>query len=119
MIAAVILGIAVDDSIHLLHRFRFLRGQGATDRLAFRQALIDTGRPIVITSVALALGFMTLTASAWGTVSGFGFFVSLSIMVALLATLFVLPALAFTLLPRVERPGAAAREEARETGNAA
>jgi len=95
MIAAVVIGIAVDDSIHLLHRYGRLRGDGRTPRDAMSAALLETGRPIVVTSIALALGFMTLTASAWGTVSGFGFFVSLSILVALLATLFILPALVF------------------------
>jgi predicted RND superfamily exporter protein len=93
MIAAVVIGIAVDDSIHLLHRYQLERKAGASAQTAMRLALIGTGRPIATTSFALALGFMTLTASAWGTVSSFGFFVSLSILVALAAALFVLPAL--------------------------
>jgi hypothetical protein len=95
MIAAVVIGIAVDDGIHLLHRYQQLRSGGRSVRDAMTEALLATGRPIAVTSIALALGFMTLTASAWGTVSGFGFFVSLSILVALLATLFALPALVF------------------------
>ena len=93
MIAAVVIGIAVDDSIHLLHRYQLERKTGSSKSDAMRIALLKTGRPIATTSFALALGFMTLTASAWGTVSSFGFFVSLSILVALAATLFVLPAL--------------------------
>lgn len=93
MIAAVVIGISVDDSIHLLHRYQSIRACGEDARFAIRSALLQTGRPIVMTSLALALGFMTLTASAWGTVSSFGFFVSLSILVALVATLYILPAL--------------------------
>jgi predicted RND superfamily exporter protein len=93
MIAAVVLGIAVDDSIHLLHCYRRERASGQQRDEAMRRALLKTGRPIATTSFALALGFMTLTASAWGTVSSFGFFVSLAILVALAAALFVLPAL--------------------------
>ena len=97
MIAAVVIGIAVDDSIHLLHRYKIERRTGGPQAEAMRRALLKTGRPITTTSIALALGFMTLTASAWGTVSSFGFFVSLSILVALAATLFVLPALMMSL----------------------
>jgi len=93
MIAAVVIGIAVDDSIHLLYRYQLERGNGQARDESIRRALLKTGRPIATTSFALALGFMTLTASAWGTVSSFGFFVSLAILVALAATLFVLPAM--------------------------
>jgi hypothetical protein len=100
MIAAVLMGIGVDDSIYILSRQRVLQRQGMTARVAFRQAFVESGRPVVISSLALALGFMTLTASAWGTVSGFGFFLSLSILMALATTLFVVPALAFTILPK-------------------
>lgn len=103
MIAAVVIGIGVDDSIHMLHRFNEWRGRGEPAHEALRRALLDTGRPIVMTSLALALGFMTLTASAWGTVSSFGFFVSLSILVALLSTLFVVPALLFVTTGRRAR----------------
>jgi predicted RND superfamily exporter protein len=54
-----------------------------------------TGRAAVTTSLALAFGFLTLTASAWQTLSSFGFFVSLAVLGALAATLFVLPAVIF------------------------
>jgi len=93
MIAAVVIGIAVDDAIHLLHRYEKEWRRTESRSQAVRGALLETGRPIATTSLALALGFLTLTASAWGTVSSFGFFVSLSILIALAATLFVVPAL--------------------------
>ena len=53
------------------------------------------GRAVVTTSLTLALGFLSLMASAWQTISSFGFFVALAILGALAATLFVLPALIF------------------------
>ena len=55
---------------------------------------------VVTTSVALALGFLTLMMSAWQTVATFGFFVALSILGALVASLFVMPALIFVSAPR-------------------
>jgi predicted RND superfamily exporter protein len=96
MIAAVIIGIAVDDSIHLLSHYKKCRDEGDTARHAIERAVLHTGRAVVTTSVALSLGFLTLLASAWQTISSFGFFVSLAIMGALIATLFVLPALIIT-----------------------
>jgi hypothetical protein len=102
MIAAVLMGIGVDDSIYILSRQRVLRRQGMPARDAFRSAFVESGRPVVISSLALSLGFMTLKASARGTVSGFGFSLSLSILMALATTLFVVPALAFTILPKAQ-----------------
>jgi predicted RND superfamily exporter protein len=93
MIAAVIIGIAVDDSIHLLSHYKRCRNQGDGARRAIERAVLHTGRAVVTTSVALSLGFLTLMASAWQTISSFGFFVSLAIAGALIATLSVLPAL--------------------------
>ena len=52
------------------------------------------------TSIALALDFLTLMMSAWQTVATFGFFVALSILGALVATLLVLPALVFAFAPK-------------------
>ncbi len=97
MIAAVVIGIAVDDAVHLLSRYRIERERGLTRRTAISQSLVFVARPVVVTSVALALGFFTLTISSWQTISSFGFFVSLAILAALVATLFVLPAIFFAL----------------------
>jgi predicted RND superfamily exporter protein len=95
MIAAVLIGIAVDDSIHLLHQYQQRRAAGDGPREAIRGAVLHVGRAVVTTSLALSLGFLTLMASAWQTIASFGFFVSLAILGALAASLFVLPALIF------------------------
>jgi predicted RND superfamily exporter protein len=95
MIAAILIGIAVDDSIHLLDQYRRRRAGGDAPREAIRQAVLHVGRAVVTTSLALSLGFLTLMASAWQTISSFGFFVALAILGALAAALFVLPALIF------------------------
>jgi predicted RND superfamily exporter protein len=95
MIAAVLIGIGVDDSIHLLHQYAQQRAAGESPQEAIRGAVRHVGRAVVTTSVALSLGFLTLMASAWQTIASFGFFVSLAILGALAASLFVLPALIF------------------------
>jgi len=95
MIAAVLLGIAVDDSIHILHRYQISREKGAGPHDAIRDAVLHTGRAVTTTSLALSLGFLTLMASSWQSIASFGFFIALAILGALVATLFVLPALVF------------------------
>ena len=100
MIAAVVIGIGVDDSIHLLAHYRRFHHEGLNSHEAMRAALHHTGRALVTTSFALAVGFVTLMMSAWPTVASFGSLVSMAIVGALLATLFVLPALVFAAAPQ-------------------
>jgi predicted RND superfamily exporter protein/signal transduction histidine kinase len=111
MIGAVVLGIAVDDAIHLLARYRRLRSEGSDAPEAIRGAILHVGRAIITTSIALSIGFLSLLTSAWQTVSSFGFFVALAILGALAADLFVLPSLIFAF----SRHRAASRE-ARDWG---
>ncbi len=108
MIAAVVIGIGVDDSMHVLAHYKKRRDAGDNSHNAMRAALRHSGRAVVTTSGALALGFLTLMMSAWQTVATFGFFVALSILGALAATLLVLPALVFAFAPR-------SRDSAEET----
>ena len=72
MIAAVIVGIGVDDTVHLLSHFRNRWIAGATAPEAIRQAVLFVGRPVITSSVALSVGFLSLMTSSWQTVSSFG-----------------------------------------------
>ena len=58
MIAAVIIGIGVDDAVHVLDYYKGRRCSGETPPSAIRAALHHTGRAVVTTSVALSLGFL-------------------------------------------------------------
>ena len=95
MIAAVLLGIAVDDAIHILARYKSNRNAGNGVTSSIEDALVAVGPAVVTTSIALSLGFLALLASPWQTISSFGFFVSLAVLGALASTVFVLPAALF------------------------
>jgi predicted RND superfamily exporter protein len=95
MIAAIVIGIAVDDGVHLMSHYRVQRMAGATARQAIEASVHHVGRAVVVTSVSLSLGWVSFVASAWETISSFGFFVSVAILGALAATLYVLPAVIF------------------------
>ncbi len=111
MIAAILIGIGVDDSVHILDDYRKRRRAGSPPRTSIRAAVLHTGRAVVTTSLALALGFLTLMASAWQSIASFGFLSAVAILGALVASLLVLPALVFAFS---DAPGAP-----RETAEAA
>jgi predicted RND superfamily exporter protein len=96
MVGSVVIGIGVDDAIHLLSRYRLERRTGMGAFAAMSEAIQHSGQAILTNSIALTLGFLTLLASAWQSISSFGFFVALSILGALVSTLFVMPALIFS-----------------------
>ncbi len=97
MIAVILLGIGVDDSVHLLDHYKRQCRAGADPANAIRASIRQTGRAVITTSFALALGFLTLMASAWQSISSFGIFIAIAILGALLASVLVLPALIFAL----------------------
>jgi hypothetical protein len=93
MVAAVILGIAVDDTIHLLEHFRRRRRDGQNEGAAMAEAVRHVGRALVTTSLALTLGFAALALSPWKSVASFGLVSAVAIAGALASCLVVLPAL--------------------------
>jgi predicted RND superfamily exporter protein len=93
MVAAVILGVAVDDSVHLLERYQALLGSGHNPSDAIHSAVLAVGPALVTTSAALGVGFAALALSPWQSVASFGLVSSLAIAAALASTLLVLPAL--------------------------
>ncbi len=94
MVASVILGLAVDDAIHLITRYAEARKRGGSAPEAARRAVLHTGRALATTSLALAIGFLTLGLSSWDSIASFGVIAAVSVLTALLAALFVLPAIA-------------------------
>ena len=98
-IAAVAIGIAVDDTIHLVTRYRheFLRCGNYAQ--ALHAALYDVGRALLITSVALVCGFLVFTLSVLQAQVMFGILLAGTIVVALLADFLLMPALVLTFHP--------------------
>lgn len=93
MVAAVLLGLAVDDSIHLLTAYRRHRGTGEDPERAVGAAVRDVGRALVTSSAALAAGFLVLALAPWQSLASFGYVAAVAVAGALAAALLVLPAL--------------------------
>lgn len=93
MVAAVVLGIAIDDTVHLLVQYRRRRDAGVRPARAVQASVRHVGRAVVTTSLALSSGFFVLMLSSWESVASFGFLSGVAILGAMVADLVVLPAL--------------------------
>jgi len=106
MIAAVAIGIVVDDSVHLLAAYRRHLLAGAGLHTAIRAAVIEVGRPVTITSALLATGFLVLVFGSFEPSRQIGQIVALVVVAAILADLLLLPALLSYLPDQKARSGA-------------
>ena len=92
-IAAITVGIGVDDTIHYVHRFR---QEFSLDRdywAAIGRCHRNIGRAIYYTSVTIMLGFSILAFSRFVPTIYFGLLTSLAMLIALLANMTLLPLL--------------------------
>ncbi|MEX2207626.1 MAG: MMPL family transporter [Myxococcota bacterium] len=108
VIAVTTLGIAVDSTVHLLDTIRRHEAAHGLRRVAVFQAYVTTGRPVLVTSLIIAAGLAVLGLSDFQVISNFGGLEALSLLFALAADLFVLPA------QLLARGGAGGREPAGE-----
>jgi predicted RND superfamily exporter protein len=93
MFAGMTLGVGVDYAIHFLARASRLRREGG-DETALASALAATGPAILIDSASSILGFGVLLLSQVPANHRLGGLLALSLGVCVLATLWVVPALA-------------------------
>ncbi len=93
IIAAIALGIAVDNTIHYMVRFnRELQATYDQER-SLTTALRTIGRPIVYTSAALTSGFLVMRLSEFVPVRDFGVLTAATMVAAMGTNLILLPAL--------------------------
>jgi predicted RND superfamily exporter protein len=93
IIFAISFGIVVDDTIHFLSKFRHEKKLGINNIYALKRTILTTGKPIIITTIILSLGFIVFCLSDFGVTFHIGLFVSISFIVALFADLVLLPVL--------------------------
>jgi predicted RND superfamily exporter protein len=91
MVAAVCLGIAIDDSVHLLAHWKEARRDGSSSADALQEALQVKARPIVGSNLVLLGVFGVLGLSSFPPVIWFGGLAVASFLAASVTVLFVLP----------------------------
>ena len=93
MIAAVALGIVVDDTVHMMTVFdREVRADQRTAD-AIRTTIREVGRPVFVTSVLLAAGFALLVFGSFLPSRQIGGVIAVIVVAALVTDLVVLPAI--------------------------
>jgi predicted RND superfamily exporter protein len=97
IIFIIAFGIAVDDSIHFLSRFQGENKQWPL-KDAIRITYLTTGKAIVVTSFILLGGFLSLCLSDFEGTFYIGLLVSITLLVALVADLTILPVLLWRFL---------------------
>jgi predicted RND superfamily exporter protein len=104
MVFSIGLGIAVDDTIHYVARYCQEVRLGFSPEEAVQRTTEHTGRAIITTSLVLLFGFGVLFTSAFPPNKSFAVLASAVIGAALIADLWMLPALLLWVRPPV--PGA-------------
>ncbi len=111
-IAAIGVGLADDDTIHYIHRFKHEVQTEGSYRIALYRSHDSIGHAIYYTTVTLAIGFSILSLSNFVPTVYFGLLAVLAIIMALLASLTVLPQLLVLVKPYGRERGA--QEDHRE-----
>jgi uncharacterized protein len=96
IIFSIVLGIAVDNTVHFLAHYRMKLEEDADHLHAVITSLKETGFSMVYTSIVLFAGFITFVASEFGGTVALGKLTSVTLFVALITNLTILPALLIT-----------------------
>jgi uncharacterized protein len=95
LVFSIAFGIATDDTIHFISRLKIELAYGKSLMYAFKRTYFETGKPIILTTFILIGGFMSLMTSDFQSTFYFGFLICITIVIAVLSDIFLLPVLLF------------------------
>jgi len=93
VIAAVTIGISVDDTIHFMYQYRSEKNTGVPTSLALQRTIKEKGGAIISTSVIVSCGFLILVTASFIPTIQFGILCSLIMIIAVIADLLILPSI--------------------------
>ena len=99
IMAPVIIGVAVDDTIHFFTRYRREFNRTGTYEGALKATLSTVGRPIMFTTMTLVAGFSVFGLSDIYTTVHFGLLAAFAFLWALLADFFLAPVMLLLFKP--------------------
>ncbi|MBT6440244.1 MAG: MMPL family transporter, partial [Flavobacteriales bacterium] len=98
LVFSIAFGISVDDTIHFLAKYRQELKQSSWQiRKSVLNALNETGISMMYTSIVLFFGFSVFMISDFGGTRALGVLVSMTLLVAMIANLVLLPSFLLTL----------------------
>lgn len=86
---SIAIGCGVDDAIHFMLRFRQHGDMEYVE--AIKKTLIETGRPIILSTVSIVSGMMMLTFASFMPIKYFGLLMSISLFGCMASTLIIMP----------------------------
>ena len=98
-IAAITIGIAVDNSIHYIYRFREEFEKNNNYILTIDKCHNTVGIAILNTSITIVFGFSILVLSNFIPTIYFGIFTGIAMLLAMISVLTLLPKLIITFKP--------------------
>lgn len=93
IIFTIAFGIAVDDTIHFLGKFKVELRKGKGKLYAMKRTYLTTGKAMILTTLILCGGFLLLLLSNFMGTFYLGYLLTIALFVALLADMTLLPAL--------------------------
>ncbi|MCO5269581.1 MAG: MMPL family transporter [Brumimicrobium sp.] len=104
LVFSIALGITVDDTIHFLTKYRHeLMHRSYNQKACIIYALRETGISMLYTSVVLFAGFSMFVFSQFGGTKALGLLISLTLLVAMLTNLILVPSFLLTIDKRITR----------------
>ncbi|MCF7905034.1 MAG: MMPL family transporter [Candidatus Marinimicrobia bacterium] len=91
MLSSIMIGVGIDYTIHFIFRFRTEIRNGLEDEDAFIKTLSTTGQGIIINGSSVMVGFAVCMLSTFIPIFFFGWLISVSIFMCLVAALTLLP----------------------------
>ncbi len=92
VIAAVTIGIGIDDTIHFMNNFRQNRSKGLSVDQSIERTINVAGKAILFTSVALIFGFLVFLLSQFIPLNLLGILLAITMLATTIGALLVLPA---------------------------
>lgn len=93
IIFTISLGIAFDDTIQFLSKFKIELQRGVPKINAMKAAYLVTGKAMILSSLIVCTGFLTLLFSSFQGTFMMGFMISLTLLVALVSDMILSPVL--------------------------
>jgi len=93
IVFAIAFGIAVDDTIHFLSKYKLERDKGKSREDALHTTFKETGKAIILTSIILFFGFLVLFFSIHPPSRAIGLLIAVTLISALVADLYLIPVL--------------------------
>jgi predicted RND superfamily exporter protein len=102
LVFSIAFGISVDDTIHFLAKYRQeLSSSNWKIKKSIFSAISETGKSMFYTSIVLFFGFLTFTLSSFGGTQALGGLVSITLLIAMITNLILLPSLLLSLEKRI------------------